>query len=102
MNRINKYLTETLKYLTEASQSQIFTAKVGRSKNHAFNNRELSFSREKDKYSFSITTIIKKGVQTEKELEINRETEVQFYNQERIIFTKGKNIIISKITYPDF
>ncbi len=77
--------------------------KVGRTKNHAFNNRELTFSKNNDTYSFSITTLIRKGVQTDKELEVNRETQVELSNSETNNFhKKGKNIIPSSISYPDF
>lgn len=102
MKRTDKFLVDTFKFIADNSQTQKFNVKVMRTKNHTFNNRELSISKTNDKYSFRITTLIRKGVQTDKELEVNRETQVQFSNQERTIFTKGKNIIPSRISYPDF
>ena len=101
MKNTDKLLTETFRYIDNTSKTQNFKVKVGRTKNHAYNNRELTFSKTEDKYSFSITTLIRRGVQTDKELEINKETEVQLRNDERIIFSKGKYIIPSSISYPD-
>lgn len=102
MKRTDKYLADTFKFIDDNTLTQKFNVKVGRTKNHAFNNRELTFSKNNDKYSFSIMTLISKGVQTDKELEVNRETQVELSNSERTIFTKGKNIIPSRISYPDF
>src|ERR1035437_4411214 len=102
MKNTDKYLSETFKYIDDNSKTQKFKVKVGRTKNHPYNNRELTFSKTSDNYSFIITTVIRKGIQTDKELEINKETEVQLSNEGRTIFTKGKYIIPSSISYPDF
>ncbi|MFX7476271.1 hypothetical protein ABTJ13_19175, partial [Acinetobacter baumannii] len=75
---------------------------VGKIKKHAFNDREFNFSKVNDSYAFSTTTLIRKGVQTDKEIEVKRETEVKLINDERQLFTKGKYIIPSKISYPGF
>ena len=97
MTNTDKFLAETFKYISYYSQTQKFKVKVGRTKNHPYNDRELTFSKINDNYSFSINTLIPKGVQTDKELEINRETEVQFSNTERTIVTKGKYVILCKL-----
>lgn len=102
MSKTDKYLCETLKLIEDISIDQKLKVKVGRTKNHAFNDRVFNFSKGKNSYCFNTTTLIKKGVQTDKEIEVKRETEVKLFNDERQFFTKGKFIIPSKISYPGF
>ncbi|ABG60185.1 hypothetical protein [Cytophaga hutchinsonii] len=102
MSKTDKYLSDTLKLIEDIGKEQKFKVKVGKTKNHAFNNREFNFSKAKDSYFFNTTTLIRKGVQTDKEIEVKRETEVKLVNDERQLFTKGKYIIPSKISYLDF
>lgn len=102
MSKTDKYLSDTLKLIKDISKEQKFKIKVGKIKNHAFNDREFNFSKVNDSYAFNTTTLIRKGVQTDKEIEIKRETEVKLTNDERQLFTKGKYIIPSKISYPGF
>lgn len=102
MTKIDKDLSETIKLMEEISKEQKFKVRVGRSKNHAFNDREFNFSKANDSYTFNTTTIIRNGIQTDKEIEVKRETEVKLINSERQLFTKGKYIIPSNISYPGF
>lgn len=102
MSKTDKYLSDTLKLIEDISKEQKFKVKVGKTKNHPFNNREFNFSKTNDSYAFNTTTLISKGIQTDKEIEVKRETEVKLTNDERQLFTKGKYIIPSKISYPGF
>jgi len=102
MSKTDKFLSATLKLLEDISKEQKFKVKVGATKYHAFNDREFNFSKQEDSYLFNTTTLIRKGVQTGKELEVKRETEVRLINEDRQLYTKGKYIIPSKISYPGF
>lgn len=102
MSKTDKYLSDTLKLIEDIAKEQKFKVTVGKTKGHAFNNREFNFSKANDSYSFNTTTLIRKGVQTDKEIEVKRETEVKLVSEERQLFTKGKYIIPSKISYPGF
>lgn len=74
MDKIIKYLSETLKLIETISSPHQFVVQVGRTKKHAFNGRALTLSKVDNAYKYSINTIVPKGLQTDRELEVNRET----------------------------
>lgn len=97
-----KYLAETINLVNNVTAPQDFIVKVGKSTKHSFNERSISLSNKNNKNSFLITTVIKKGVQNNKEIEVGREVQVKLKNEKQNIFTKGKYIIPHNISYPDF
>jgi hypothetical protein len=102
MAKIEKHLKETFDLIDRVTQPKVLNMKVGRTKNHAFNGRALTLEKNDRKYSFIVTTKIKKGIQREKEIAVNRETEVELKNEGLTLYTKGKSIHITNISYPDF
>lgn len=100
--RIKKYLIESIHFINKINEAKDLTIKVGKTKAHTFNNRQLKFSKILGSYSFSTTTIIQKGIQRERELEVNRETEIEFINESLKLYTKGKYFHVNHVDYDDF
>lgn len=96
-----KYLLETFDFIAENTKQQKFKIKMGQTKNHPLNNKEISLSKSEDKYLFDITIPIE-GKNPDIQFDRNRETQVELTNTERTIFLKGKSILPSNISYSDF
>ncbi|UPT70961.1 MAG: hypothetical protein M0D53_00660 [Flavobacterium sp. JAD_PAG50586_2] len=98
---IEKYLKETYGFISEISKSEIYEVQVGKTKSHSFNNRNLTLEKNEDEFCFSLSTLIKKGIDRNEELKINKETTVKLTNNKRSIYIKGKYVLVRHISYPD-
>ena len=92
--QILKYLSESLNLLAEISKEQAFSINVVRTKDHALNNRLISIKKIDNKYQFNTTSLIRKGLQTGNEINIRRETEVRFTNNNKSIYSKGNILFL--------
>ena len=99
---IQKYLHSAFQLIDKVNKSkQKFNIKVFRTPKHAYSGREMQFERKENKYCFQATTLVRRGVQTGKELEIKREKEVELKSDGFNLYTQGKNIIQNRISYSD-
>lgn len=99
---IQKYLHSAFQLIDRVNKSEHnFNIKVFRTPKHAYCGREMQFKKKENKYCFQATTLVRRGVQTGKELEIKRETEVELTSNGFNLYTQGKNIIPNRISYSD-
>ena len=97
-----KYLDKSFKYIDEITKLHTYKLCVGKTKSHSFNNRDLHLEKNDENFIFSISTLIKPGVQNGKELKVNRNTEIELKSKPVSLYLKGKNFIINRISFPDF
>lgn len=102
VQRIDKYLDETFKYIQDIVLSQLYDANIARAKSHSFNGRKFQTGKDKEKFVFSTTTLVRPGVQNNKELIISKDTEMRLTNGMKDLFVKGRNVLINKIGFNDF
>ena len=102
VKQIDKYLTSAFDLIDKVNGTpHNFTIKVFKTPKHAYSGREMQFERKENKYCFQATTLVRSGVQTGKELELKRETEIELTGNGFNLYTQGKNIIPNQISYSD-
>lgn len=100
--QIEKYLAPAFELIDKINTStHTFAIRVFGTPKHAYNSREMFFERKDDQYCFHTTTLVRKGIQTGKELELKREKEIELSNDNFSLYTQGKNIIPNNISYSD-
>jgi len=102
MIRENKSLKDSFELISQVNIAASYEVTVGKAKGHVYMGRVLNLNYTEGHYAFSVTTKIRKGVQSEKELEVNRKTEIQFKNSGLTLYTKGKNFLYNNVSYPGF
>jgi len=102
MSRIEKNTLKSLELIGEINKKRTFLVKVNRTRKHAYSDRKMLIWRKKEKYAFKVTTLIRKGIQNEAELEVNRKTEIEFDSRNIKLHSSGKNLIVLNINYHDF
>ena len=99
---IQKQLQPSIDLMDKINNStHDFNIKVSRTKNHPFNERDLTFVRKNNAYTFHTTTKIRKGIQKNNELDVKRETEIKLFSNSFSLYSTGKHLILNRISYPD-
>lgn len=100
-NKIDKTITKSFELIHKINQEMTYTVTVGKSTKHSFSNSIFNIKKENDHYAFTTKTRIKKGIQREKELRVSRDTEIRIRNKNIELFTLGKYLHVSGISYSD-
>lgn len=99
---IQKHLNSAFQLIDNINKSKhSFNIRVLNTPKHAYSGREVLFERKENEYRFHTTTLVRKGLQTGKELKLKRETEIELKNDSLSLYTQGKSFFPKNISYSD-
>ncbi len=95
---IEKSIEPSLKKVLELTNPSTYIVKLT---GHHLDNREFEITKGDRQYNFRSTCIIVKGVQTHKEIQFERNDNVELSKAGQSLFALGKYILVNHISYSE-
>lgn len=99
---IDKTIAPAFALIDSLNKTRKYKVSVGNVATHPFSGRSLDLKKNNNGYQFKTVTLVRRGVQSYKEFEIRRTTELKLSNSKLNLFLQGSDVLINNISYPNF